>query len=171
MWELDGDATYWNKAAEEAYGFTADQAIGRKAHELLMVVPPYETYRRELLENGHWTGELVQTRRDGQKIIVESRMVAVTDTRGRKLVVEANRPITERKESERILRGLADNLVAADRHKDEFLAMLAHELRNPLAPLRNVVSVLEADGADADHKTRALGIMERQIGNMARLID
>ena len=62
----------------------------------------------------------------------------------RDLVVEASRPITARKESERVLRNLADSLVTADRHKDEFLAMLAHELRNPLAPLRNIVPLLRS---------------------------
>jgi two-component system CheB/CheR fusion protein len=171
MWELDGYASYWNKAAEETYGFSADQAIGRKTHELLLTTPPFETFRDELAANGHWTGELVHTRRDGQKIIVESRMVIVTDTAGRKLVVEANRPITHRKESERILRSLADNLVAADRQKDEFLAMLAHELRNPLAPLRNIAMVLRSEHVADDQKLKALGMMERQVASMARLID
>jgi CheY-like chemotaxis protein len=95
----------------------------------------------------------------------------VSDTEGRKLVVQADRPITERKEQERVLRNLADNLVAADRNKDEFLAMLAHELRNPLAPLRNVVSLLKSEGIEGAHKTRALDIMERQVRSMARLID
>src|SRR5207237_9115259 len=105
------------------------------------------------------------------KVIAESRMVAVTNTDGQKLVVEAARPITERKESERVLRSLADNLVAADRTKDEFLAMLAHELRGPLAPLRNVASLLKSDAAPANDKTRAIDIMERQVHHMARLID
>jgi two-component system CheB/CheR fusion protein len=171
MWELEGPVNYWNKAAEDAYGFTRDQALGRRSHEFLLASPPYDAYAEELRRNGHWTGEIVHTRRDGQKIIVESRMVAVTDTQGRKLVVQADRPITERKEQERVLRNLADNLVAADRNKDEFLAMLAHELRNPLAPLRNVVSLLKAEGIDAAQKTRALDIMERQVRSMARLID
>ena len=114
MWELDGGISYWNKAAEATYGFTRDQVLGRKPHELLLAVPLYDTYRDELHHQGYWTGELVHTRRDSQKIIVESRMVAVTDTQGRQLVVQADRPITERKETERILRNLADDLVAAD---------------------------------------------------------
>jgi two-component system CheB/CheR fusion protein len=171
MWELDGAVNYWNEAAEETYGFTHEQAQGRKVDELLLAVPPHESYKEELRRNGHWTGELVHTRRDGQKIIVETRMAVVTDTEGRKLVVQADRPITERKESERILRSLADNLVAADRNKDEFLAMLAHELRNPLAPLRNAVAVIKSSGAEAAQKSRALDIMARQVGNMGRLID
>ncbi|HEV7803219.1 MAG TPA: CheR family methyltransferase, partial [Burkholderiales bacterium] len=171
MWELDGHISYWNKAAEETYGFTREQALGRKTHELLMISPAYETFAGQLREQGHWTGELIHTRRDGQKIIVESRMVVVSDTKGRKCVVEANRPIVERKESDRILRRLADDLVTADRHKDEFLAMLAHELRNPLAPLRNVVTFLKSAGAKPEEKEHALDIMARQISSMARLID
>jgi two-component system CheB/CheR fusion protein len=171
MWEFDGDISYWNKAAEDTYGFTRDQALGRKAHELLLAAPALESYREELSRQGHWTGELVHTRRDGQKIIVESRMVVVTDTEGRRLVVQADRAITERKESERILRRLADDLVAADRNKDEFLAMLGHELRTPLAPLRNVVSLLRSDAVSRAEKGRALDIMERQISTMVRLID
>jgi two-component system CheB/CheR fusion protein len=171
MWELDGDIGYWNKAAEEIYGFTRDQALGRKLEELLMISPRVETFASQLRAQGHWTGELVHTRRDGQKIIVESRMVVVGDAAGSKIVVEATRPITERKESERILRRLADDLVTADRNKDEFLAMLAHELRNPLAPLRNVVSVLQSESVGSDDKSKALEIMDRQISSMARLLD
>ena len=171
MWEVDGGISYWNAAAEETYGFTREQALGRNPHELLLTSPDYPAFREVLFSEGAWTGELVHTRRDGQKVIVESRMVTVRDTRGQQLVVEANRPITERKESERILRRAADDLVAADRHKDEFLAMLAHELRNPLAPLRNVVSVLRSPRANEEVKSRALDVMQRQIANMARLID
>jgi two-component system CheB/CheR fusion protein len=171
MWELHGAVSYWNKAAEETYGFTHEQAQGRRVDELLLAVPPYEAYKEELQRDGYWTGELVHTRRDGQKIIVESRMVVVTDTEGRRRVVQADRPITQRKESERILRSLADNLVAADRNKDEFLAMLAHELRNPLAPLRTLVGVLRAGEGQPAQQSRALEIIERQVGNMARIID
>ena len=171
MWNVDGEITYWNKAAEETYGFTRDQALGRVSHELLGTSPPFDELKGVLKRHRHWTGELIQTRRDGQKLIVESRMVVVRDPSGHDVVVEANRPITERKESERILRRMADDLVSADRHKDEFLAMLAHELRNPLAPLRNVVPLLRSASARQEEKERMLQIMERQIHNMARLID
>jgi len=171
MWYLDGGITYWNKAAEDTYGFTRDQALGRGSHDLLHTSPPYADLRPVIERHRYWTGELVHTRRDGQKIIVESRMVVVRDPGGRDVVVEAIRPITERKETERILRRRADDLVTADRHKDEFLAMLAHELRSPLAPLRNVVTLLRSSSAKAADKERMLQVMDRQIHNMARLID
>lgn len=59
----------------------------------------------------------------------------------------------------------------ADRRKDEFLALLAHELRNPLAPLRNGLQVMRLAGANTDAADRARGMMERQLGHMVRLID
>jgi PAS domain S-box-containing protein len=62
-------------------------------------------------------------------------------------------------------------LRAADRRKDEFLATLAHELRNPLAPVRNAAKVLRAPGADAKTRELATNIIDRQIQTMAELID
>jgi PAS domain S-box-containing protein len=74
------------------------------------------------------------------------------------------RDITERK---RTLEALQE----ADRRKDEFLATLAHELRNPLAPLRNGLQVLRLARDDRDAADRSLGMMERQLHHMIRLID
>jgi signal transduction histidine kinase/ActR/RegA family two-component response regulator len=58
-----------------------------------------------------------------------------------------------------------------DRRKNEFLAMLAHELRNPLAPVRNAAQVLQTPGVGAQHQQWALGIIERQVQQMTRLVD
>jgi signal transduction histidine kinase/ActR/RegA family two-component response regulator len=66
---------------------------------------------------------------------------------------------------------LVESLRHADRRKDEFLAMLAHELRNPLAPLRNMLEVMKQSGADELTQHRARETMERQLGQMVRLID
>ncbi|QIF03238.1 response regulator [Roseimicrobium sp. ORNL1] len=62
-------------------------------------------------------------------------------------------------------------LEQADRLKDEFLAMLAHELRNPLAPLRNAAEILQSDYAETEERGQALNILSRQIENMTRMID
>jgi signal transduction histidine kinase len=62
-------------------------------------------------------------------------------------------------------------LAQADRLKDEFLAMLAHELRNPLAPLRNAAEILQTDAIAAEEREQALHILSRQIENMTRMID
>jgi PAS domain S-box-containing protein len=64
-----------------------------------------------------------------------------------------------------------ETLREADRRKDEFLAMLAHELRNPLAPLRNALHLQEQPGADPAAVDRSRAVIARQLGNMVRLID
>jgi PAS domain S-box-containing protein len=72
--------------------------------------------------------------------------------------------ITERKAAEEALR-------EADRRKDDFLAMLAHELRNPLAPVRHAVEILRRSGTQPPHVGKAHDIIDRQVSHMARLID
>jgi PAS domain S-box-containing protein len=69
------------------------------------------------------------------------------------------------------LRERADELTEADRHKNEFLAILAHELRNPLAPIRNALQILRLTGTSAESLQTASEMMERQVGQMVRLVD
>jgi len=64
-----------------------------------------------------------------------------------------------------------ESLREADRRKDEFIALLAHELRNPLAPIRNGLQVVRLAGGDADIIARARAMMERQLSHMVRLVD
>lgn len=69
------------------------------------------------------------------------------------------------------LRQANDAMAAEDRRKDEFLATLAHELRNPLAPMANVIATMELRGADAPPSGRELGVLARQVAQMTRLVD
>ena len=79
--------------------------------------------------------------------------------------------ITARKQSALKLRAQADALAEADRRKDEFLAMLGHELRNPLAPLLSAVEILKLQQNAEPRHTHALQIMERQVGQLTRLVE
>ncbi len=79
--------------------------------------------------------------------------------------------ITKRKESEATLRKLASDLADSDRRKTEFLATLAHELRNPLAPIRSGLGVMRLKGDSPASVARVREMMERQVGNMVHLID
>ena len=81
------------------------------------------------------------------------------------------RDITERRRLEGELRQRAEDLAERDRRKDEFLAMLAHELRNPLAPIRNTLQVLKLQFGEQPAFAHASGVMERQIAHLARLVD
>ncbi len=91
---------------------------------------------------------------------------------------ELARQRRELEESEARLREANERLAAtnrdlarADRNKDEFLAMLAHELRNPLAPLRHASAILSTDRAGPDAAEQAVRMIDRQIGNLARMVD
>jgi CheY-like chemotaxis protein len=86
-------------------------------------------------------------------------------------VFETDHPITERKRLEDSLRTQASELLAADRSKDEFLAVLAHELRNPLSPLTNALEIVKRPDASPVMADRAREIMGHQVRNMARLVD
>ena len=79
--------------------------------------------------------------------------------------------VTERKRGEEAARALEKELTDADRRKSEFIATLAHELRNPLAPIRNAVQVLRLANNNPSTITRVTGVMERQIEQMVHLID
>jgi CheY-like chemotaxis protein len=101
----------------------------------------------------------------GAQRVVDLILAPVTDEAGRILFVAATgTDITDRRRME-------DALRQQDRRKDEFLALLAHELRNPLAPLRNGLQVMRLAGADANAVAQARAMMDRQLGHMVRLID
>lgn len=79
--------------------------------------------------------------------------------------------VTDRKRSEEVFRERALQMGEADRRKDEFLAMLAHELRNPLAPIRNALQVVKLAGEPSSVVIAATQMIERQVGQIVRLVD
>jgi two-component system, chemotaxis family, CheB/CheR fusion protein len=95
------------------------------------------------------------------------RFLAVENARLSQELQEADRRAALTVENARLYR----ELQAADQRKDEFLAMLAHELRNPLAPIRHAVQLLQRLGPDVPHLVRAREIIERQVIQQSRLLD
>jgi PAS domain S-box-containing protein len=165
---LDGRISSWNDGARRLFGYEPDEMIGR---EILTIVPPeLHDEEREMLRRlacgeriDHF--ETVRVRKDGTRVNVSLTISPVRDEHGR--VVGASkvaRDITERKRIEEQLR-------TADRRKDEFLAMLGHELRNPLAPIRTVTEVLRRTLGDNPRSVELCGILERQVQQMTRLLD
>jgi PAS domain S-box-containing protein len=173
VWESRGPIVYWNKAAEELYGYTRQEAVGRATQDLLATVFPQQdiaAFQAALERQGEFKGELVHTRKNGERVMVESRIRLMSRGDGRRLVLETCRDITERKAAEEEQRRLLAALSEADRRKDEFLATLAHELRNPLAPIRNGLHILRmTDQPEVGERARAM--MERQLTQLVHLVD
>ncbi|HEY1508208.1 MAG TPA: PAS domain S-box protein [Solirubrobacteraceae bacterium] len=99
--------TYWNREAEQLYGYTAQEAHGQITHNLLQTgFPSSERAVDEVLFGpGRWDGELRHTRKDGSRIVVASRQALVRDDDGRPLaIIELNSDITERRQAEDSLR-------------------------------------------------------------------
>jgi PAS domain S-box-containing protein len=100
---LDDLVTYWNRGAEERYGWPAAEAVGLVSHELLQTAfpEPLEQITATLLRTGRWDGELVHTKRDGTRILVTSRWALQCDAQGQPAgVLETNSDITERRRAE-----------------------------------------------------------------------
>jgi PAS domain S-box-containing protein len=100
---------YWNHGAEEMYGFSAKEALGKIAHELLQTAHSenYERIRKNLERDNRWSGELVHTRKDGKTITVFSRWRLDRHVRGRPAsILETNTDVTARKRAEQQQRAL-----------------------------------------------------------------
>lgn len=110
VWDFNGSITYWNKAAQEMYGYTKEEAIGKVSHRLLHTVNPQglNTFKRELKRNKKWEGELFHKTKTGQRITVESKQILITDANGKEIVLETNRDVTQRKNTEENIRLLAE---------------------------------------------------------------
>jgi two-component system CheB/CheR fusion protein len=158
--------TFWNRGAQEMYGWSADEARGQPIDQLLKTDPAaWAALNARLDQHGSWEGELRQTRRDGNHIIVHSREVLVRDEAGaRAAVLAIKRDMTE-------FHRMVDALKQADRRKDEFLATLAHELRNPLAPIRNVAEIFRRASNDPAMIAKARDMLDRQVRQISGIVE
>ena len=158
--------SFWNRGAQDMYGYSADEALGKTINVLLNTDPlAWAAVKERLDRTGFWDGQLLQRRKSGLPVLVHCREVLTRDEEGTGAAVLAiKRDITEQ---QRAIEGLKE----ADRRKDEFLATLAHELRNPLAPIRNAVEIMRL--AEDDHAAidRAREVLDRQAGQLARIVE
>jgi two-component system, chemotaxis family, CheB/CheR fusion protein len=165
---LDGVITSWNAGAERMYGFTAQEAVGRSIE--LIVAPESSEQMRAVFEQLRQgikveSFETVRVRKDGRRLDISITFSPVYDWDGRLIGASGiDRDISDRKRAQETLREEA-------RRKDEFLAMLGHELRNPLAPITNSLHILDSAGASEEQRARARRMIERQAQHLTRLVD
>ena len=172
----EGIITIWNAGAERLMGYTADEAIGRPVG---ILIPPERQEEEckifEQVRQGQRVDhfETERLRKDGGRVPISLTAVPIRDGQGRITgISEIARDVSERNYMEEQLRQRTAQLQAMDRHKDEFLAMLAHELRNPLAPIKNAVSILRTKGlSDATILQWAQEIIDRQVEHLSHLVD
>nr|WP_052170254.1 response regulator [Massilia sp. JS1662] len=120
-----------------------------------------------------WEGELRLAQPDGRPPLpVYFKGFAVRDAEGNNIgLATITRDITAQKRAEDELRRVAADLSEADHRKSEFLATLAHELRNPLAPIRTGLDLLRMTPRDPDALARVYAMMDRQLGHLIHLVD
>ena len=96
IWNLDDGIVYWNKNAEDLYGYSYEEMAGREVYDVLRTVYPagFEDYLEQLKKEGHWEGEITQFTRDGTELIVESRQVVQHKQDERPVVLETSRDVT-----------------------------------------------------------------------------
>lgn len=181
--DMNGVITYWNRAAEELYGWRAEEVIGRRAYELLKTVfpAPRDELQEQLLRTGRWEGELTRTKADGSSVTVACRWALRRDGEDQAVsILETSNDISARKHREEEIRRLdrelerhADELEIANKELESFAYSVSHDLR---APLRHVVGYGELLQKQAfssldDKSRRYMKTILESAKRMGNLID
>jgi PAS domain S-box-containing protein len=166
--DLNGIIRSWNVGAEHLFGYTEEEAIGQS---VTMLMPPDRVDEEKKILDRIKRGdrvdhfETIRRRKDGTLFDISLTISPIRDDTG--VIIGASkiaRDITDRKRNERAL-------IEADRQKNEFLATLAHELRNPLAPIRNSLHIMRLMRPEGSGQDRVQEMLERQVNHMVRLVD
>jgi PAS domain S-box-containing protein len=147
--ELDGRIIYWNRGAEQLYGYSADQAIGFLSQDLLATEFPSgrEHFEAALIDTGSWSGELKQRTKAGRRIEVETRFKLIDDRGVSRIILECNRDITHRQQTVRRL------------STEHAVTQALAESETPQAAWRDILEVM---GEGFDWELGALWIVNKQ---------
>jgi PAS domain S-box-containing protein len=168
-----GVVTMTNPVAEKLTGWRASAAVGKPLDHVFQIVhedtrASVESPVPKVLREGSIVGlanHTVLIRPDGSETAIEDSGAPILDDAGRITgVVLVFRDATRERAAEKAL-------LHADRRKDEFLATLAHELRNPLAPIRQAAGTAAHRSATPEQIQWSIGVIQRQVAHMARLLD
>ena len=168
MLDPDGRVASWNLGAQIIKGYIAEEIIG----EHFSVFYPQEKKdegwpAHELesaLRDGRFEDEGWRIRKDGSRFWASVVITALYDEHGRHYgFAKVTRDLTERRR--------IDTLENQERYLYQFLALLGHELRNPLAPIANAVSIMRLEEPASEQMRRTRDILERQVAHLGRLVD
>ena len=168
--DLDHNILFWNKGAEEIYGWSAEEVIGKNVEGLIFNERStrFDAARQAIIPAGEWQGELHQTRRDGTEIIVESRWTLVRDEHGQpKSILVINTDITEKKRME-------SQFLRAQRMESigTLAGGIAHDLNNVLSPILMAIDMLQLKTTDESSR-KWLDVLRSNAergGNMVRQV-
>ena len=169
-----------NREAERLTGWSMTDAAGKPLERIFRIVnettrQPVDNPATRALRQGKVVGlanHTILLAKDGREVPIDDSAAPIRDADGRVSgVVLVFRDVTEERAVSNRLHQLAAELSEADRRKNEFLATLAHEIRNPLAAIRTSVALLHRVGQDPQAASAALGAIERQMRHLVRLVE
>lgn len=170
--DLDSTILSWNRGAEKIFGYTAEEAVGQS---ITMIIPEDKLSEEEEILRNIRAGrkiehfETVRRTKDGRLIDISVTISPIKDSQGRITgASKVARDITEKKRLEDSLQRAVTELQEADRKKNEFLAILGHELRNPLSALRGSIEIIDRG---FDRPEELARIMQSSIDTMSKLLD
>jgi PAS domain S-box-containing protein len=176
----DGRIAFMNGAAEVSTGWKQEECIGRLLEDIFQIRnedtgKPVENPVLRVRARGTVVGlanHTILIRKDGGQVPIDDTAAPIRDRDGHMIgVVLVFHDVGDRRRLERELRQQTHALKEADARKDEFLAMLGHELRNPLATLRNCVHMLLSDPTRVRDPMSLAQMMSRQTHQLTRLVD
>jgi PAS domain S-box-containing protein len=165
--EVSGKISEWNDGAARLFGWTQAEAAGRLLHELLETQFPTsrDAIEAALTTTGQWQGEVICRHKDGSNLHIATQWILYRDEEEVPIgVAEVLSDVT-------LLRKAEARILESDRRKDEFLSILAHELRNPLAPIRSGLDLLELVKDEPEQIDATCEMMKRQMKQLVTLID
>jgi PAS domain S-box-containing protein len=182
--DMDDVITFWNRGAEDLYGWRAGEVVGKiTTHHLLQTVfpAPLEDINAELLSTGRWEGEIEHIRADGSRVMVTSRWSLRRDEQGQAAaILETNNDITERNRREHEIRTLnqqlgkrTTELEAINKELEAFAYSVSHDLRAPLRHMVGFTELLKKHTASLldDKSQRYVTIILESASRMGNLID
>lgn len=175
IFDLDHKFIYANEALLQMWGLAREEALVKSWQELGYEKWHSDMHDREIDQviatRESVRGEVPFNGTDGRRVY-DYIFAPVLGPDGAVVAVAGTaRDVTDRQQAEQAIREQAARLVEADRAKDDFLATLSHELRNPLAPLRNSLSMLSMAGTVDPKVGKIHEMMERQVNHLVRLVD